>query len=1068
MAYEENIIPPYISPPCGKTPKPPANRLRTWPKSWSTTKRLLNKAKHILRHHLLPFLIYAFFAIVPKEGFSPNYFDKETKISVIWIVTDASDNSATCRFYNTAADNEPPTVTCVENQNRSTNLGSCTYTVQGDEFDPPFFGDNCPGATISNNFSGTATLSGAVFSKGSTTVTWTVTDAANNTATCSFDVTVEDNQSPIVTCPTPQSQYPADSGVCYARLSFAATATDNCAVDHIRYYIGNTQITFPYQFPVGTTIVTAIATDVSGNTSECSFSVLVVDTQTPSITCPAPLAQYTAEPGFCHRTLSFAATAVDNCGVAFIRYFINGNPIAFPYQFPVGSSIVTAVATDIHGNQSNPCSFVVNVIDNQAPQVQCPSQSSFNRNTASNSCTYTVVGTEFDLLGFSDNCAVTEVRYQLSGATTGIGFNSLNGVQLNAGTTSVRWFVSDAAGNVNQSCVLSVVVIDNVPPVFLNCVPRIFVPCPDDISPPDPLGLSVFDNCGAVTVSHFQDIWHGVGLVPGFCPDSIQRIYIAVDASYNVAYCTQMIVPRAPCGCRICQTNVPHFWVDLTGSCNDVWTSPNVARNGLCCGATSPERCISFSVRIGHGAVGFYVLMNGAAPPGWYFQVDCDTQVPLGQTLCIPPGEYKTITICKPGGNRNIYTIRAVCGVILPQGITTREDCEGVVSVSGVAPSSITYSNITGDYLHYLSSTSGQWTNPNGHSTVYFTPDALAPATIQYRVCGSIPGNPCATGGVICETLTLNVQPKVEITLEPQVLTFCENDPKPVVATVTPTGVYEFGWYDSGHNLLQTGGVFNPPGPGEFYVEAIHQQSTLPCSTGRLDFSLNYAECISCPDEQLHCSKDDVIVFNTLAEFVAAGATVNFPCEPLVSSFHLAEIVSDNRRCPEFLIYRYALQDICGNRDTCNVVIQINDFIRPTFNLPGDTIQCVADIVNATYNPNGTYPIDDITYPRPDYFLLRTMPPRDFRLDIINLWDNCTRPNDLIIEWEIDYGDNGTIDITGTGQISSFAPLPPHNGLYFPVGTNIVTYTVTDACGNSTTQSFTVIVRPRPEILDNY
>ncbi len=815
-------------------------------------------------------------------------------------------------------------------------------------------------------------------------------------------------------------------------------------------------------------MVTVIVADNSRNTAECTFTVIVVDTQVPAINCPVPLAQYTAENGFCFRTLSFNATALDNCGVAFISYFIGGNPISFPYRFPVGSSTITAIATDIHNNQSDPCNFVVTVIDNQLPQVNCPSPSTFNRNTASNACTYTVEGTEFDLLGFSDNCAVTAVRYQLSGATTGTGFNSLNGFQLNAGTTSVRWFVIDAAGNANQSCALSVVVIDNVAPIFLNCTPRIFVPCPDNILPPNPDNLSVFDNCGQVTVSHFRDIWHGVGQVPGFCPDSIQRVYSAVDASNNVTYCTQMIIPRAHCGCRLCQTNVPHFWVDLTNSCNRVWTSPNVARRGLCCGTTSPERCISFSVRIGHGAVGFYVLMNGAAPPGWYYQVNCGQQVPLGQTLCVPPGEYHTITICKPGANANVYTIRSVCGVILPQGITTRADCEGVVSVSGVAPNTITYSNITGNYLHYLSSTSGRWTNPNGHSTVYFTPDELAPSIVQYRVCGSIPGNPCATGGVVCETLTLNVHPKIEITLEPEGLTFCDNDPKPIVATVTPTGVYELGWYDSGNNLLQTGGVFNPPGPGAYYAEAVQQQSTLPCSTQRHNFSVTYSDCISCPSEQLQCSQDNVIVYNTLAEFIAAGASVNFPCQPLASSFHLAGIISDNRRCPEFLLYRYALQDICGNRDTCNVVVQINDLIRPSFGLPGDTIQCVADIINATYNPNGSYPIDDITYPRPDYFLLRTTPPKDFRLDIVNLWDNCTQTAGLIIEWEIDYGDNGTIDLTGTGQISSFVPLPPHNGLYFPVGTNIVTYTVRDTCGNSATQSYTVVVRPRPIIYDNY
>ncbi|MGL1888123.1 MAG: HYR domain-containing protein, partial [Reichenbachiella sp.] len=35
---------------------------------------------------------------------------------------------------------------------------------------------------------------------GETTVTWTVTDDAGNTATCSQKVTVSDNEDPTITC----------------------------------------------------------------------------------------------------------------------------------------------------------------------------------------------------------------------------------------------------------------------------------------------------------------------------------------------------------------------------------------------------------------------------------------------------------------------------------------------------------------------------------------------------------------------------------------------------------------------------------------------------------------------------------------------------------------------------------------------------------------------------------------------------------------------------------------------------------------------------------------------------
>jgi hypothetical protein len=74
----------------------------------------------------------------------------------------------------------------------------------------------------------------------------------------------------------------------------------------------------------------------------------------------------------------------------------------------------------------------------------------------------------------------------------------------------------------------------------------------------------------------------------------------------------------------------------------------------------------------------------------------------------------------------------------------------------------------------------------------------------------------------------------------------------------------------------------------------------------------------------------------------------------------------------------------------------------------------------------------------------------------------------LVISWEIDFGNTGTIDLSGNGQLSGYTPPPPDEGIYFPMGLNTVTYTVTDICGNATTASFTVEVHPRPDIQDNY
>ncbi|MDB9961477.1 HYR domain-containing protein, partial [Oceanihabitans sp.] len=96
--------------------------------------------------------------------------------TVTWTITDAQNLSTSCTIDVTVTDNENPTISCVGNQTKDTNPDNCTYTVVGDEFDPTNFTDNCLGSTIENDYNNSTSLDGAVFDKGTTTVTWTVTD----------------------------------------------------------------------------------------------------------------------------------------------------------------------------------------------------------------------------------------------------------------------------------------------------------------------------------------------------------------------------------------------------------------------------------------------------------------------------------------------------------------------------------------------------------------------------------------------------------------------------------------------------------------------------------------------------------------------------------------------------------------------------------------------------------------------------------------------------------------------------------------------------------------------------
>ncbi len=110
--------------------------------------------------------------------------------------------------------------------------------------------------------------SGTLFPIGTTPVSCYATNTSGGgSAPCTFTVTVQDTQAPVITCPAPivvNATSPAGAAV-----PFAITATDNC---------GAAVVSSPASgsvFPIGDTTVEATATDASANQDACSFNVHV-------------------------------------------------------------------------------------------------------------------------------------------------------------------------------------------------------------------------------------------------------------------------------------------------------------------------------------------------------------------------------------------------------------------------------------------------------------------------------------------------------------------------------------------------------------------------------------------------------------------------------------------------------------------------------------------------------------------------------------------------------------------------------------------------------------------------
>ncbi len=102
-----------------------------------------------------------------------------------YVATDAEGNSASCSFTVTVLDAEIPIVACPEDISMTVASGITSGVV---DFVGPSISDNCPGSVLTQ----TAGLpSGSDFPVGVTVNIFQVTDASGNTATCSFEVTID-------------------------------------------------------------------------------------------------------------------------------------------------------------------------------------------------------------------------------------------------------------------------------------------------------------------------------------------------------------------------------------------------------------------------------------------------------------------------------------------------------------------------------------------------------------------------------------------------------------------------------------------------------------------------------------------------------------------------------------------------------------------------------------------------------------------------------------------------------------------------------------------------------------
>ncbi len=549
-------------------------------------------------------------------------------------------------------DNVPPVVTCPNDTviNALPQQCSASYTPLA-----PTATDAC-GAITNISIAPSTTI----FNAGpATTLTYSVTDEANNTSTCSFKVSVVENNPPqIVTCPTSPILVDAVGPLCQAN-AFWTTPTFKDTCGQTPFLIYDNDYDSGGLFSLGSSLVNYSATDLSGNTTTCSFEVIVRDVTPPTIICPSDTVITPANG--CSTIVNFnAPVATDLCDM-------NMTPVCSSNSgglFAGVTTVICAVLDD--ASNAAQCIFTITVLDTQPPSFPNGCPSNINVVSASGNCGANPTWQAPLVMDLCDQ-TVSLMPSQASGTF----FDVPNSPH------TVTYTATDDMGN-TVTCAFTVTVADTTKPVLTNCptLPILVVLSVDSCTitlnwtPP-----TVADNCGAGGITLTSNLNPGI-----FPTGDTTVVYTATDASDNVSTCAfnvsvkDVVPPQIDCPTAPIPVPVPS-----PCGVTPIWTLPTAMDNctpeaGLVYttdylpGDTFDAGTTTFVVRVTDASGNFdectLIVNNNVTPrftdiPDTIFVEMCQTAV-----TWIPP---TALDFCPPV----TITSSHAPGIIFPFGATT-------------------------------------------------------------------------------------------------------------------------------------------------------------------------------------------------------------------------------------------------------------------------------------------------------------------------------------------------------------------------------------------------------------
>ena len=474
--------------------------------------------------------------------------------TVTYTVTDVGGSTASCSFsvWIKRLDIPPATIACPSSPSPVNVTSGCSAMVT---VDPPVITDICNTATFTmvNNYTGTATAT-ADYPVGTTTVVWTITDNSLNVKTCTQTVTVIDDLDPVfTTCPTSVSEDIAANQCTKSNVGIIPpVVADNCSstltytvVDAVSGTTSGTGvISSSYSFGVGTNTVTYVATDASGNSATCTFTVTIrrLDIPPATIACPSSPSPVNVTSGCSAMVTVDPPVITDVCNTATFTMVndYTGTATATA-DYPVGTTTVVWTITDNSLNVKT-CTQTVTVIDDLDPVfTTCPT--SVSEDIAANQCTKSNVGITPPVV--ADNCSSTltyTVVDAVSGTTSGTGVIS-SSYSFGVGTNTVTYVATDVSGN-SATCTFTVTIRRlDIPPATIACP-----------SSPSPVNVTsgcsamvtvdppvITDICNTATFTMVNDYTGTATATADYPVGTTTVVWTITDNSLNVKTCTQTV-----------------------------------------------------------------------------------------------------------------------------------------------------------------------------------------------------------------------------------------------------------------------------------------------------------------------------------------------------------------------------------------------------------------------------------------------------------------------------------------------------------------------------------------------